>query len=252
MSPATRNVTPAKKKINPPSGDLSIVIPAAGMGHRMKSYGPKALIKLYQDVTLIERQIELLWSVYPNSEILVVIGFEADKIRKKLSKYPVRFIYNPIHQNTNVLYSIGLAMQAIISEEVLIVYGDLIFNEHALNSISSEGSCVVIDSKNRLSDDEIGVSTSKNRVLNFAYGLDSKWCGIVFLQGEELEMAKKFCVRDKSKMCSFEVLNYIINNGGKIRHIEPQNLDLIKISSVKDFHTLRKNCEHYNSFKVSR
>ena len=143
MAQATRNITPAKRKANPPSGDLSIIIPAAGMGHRMKSYGPKALIRLYQEITLIERQIELLWSVYPNAEILVVIGFEGEKIRKKLSNYPVRFISNPIHQSTNVLYSIGLGMQAIISEEVMIVYGDLIFNENAIRNLRGSSKVVV-------------------------------------------------------------------------------------------------------------
>tara|TARA_B100001146_G_C15757552_1_gene254394 strand:+ start:16 stop:438 length:423 start_codon:yes stop_codon:yes gene_type:complete len=138
------------------------------------------------------------------------------------------------------------------NNSILIISGDLIFNEYALNSVANEGSCVIIDSNNRISDDEIGVSTNSGRVLNFAYGLDSKWCGIVFLQEKELQLAKNFCTRDRSKMCSFEMLNYVINNGGKIRHIEPQNLSITKISSVKDFHALRKNCEHSNSFKLDR
>lgn len=246
----SRFTVPSKQELVECLKNVGVIILAEEMGYRMKSYGPKCLIET-KTGTILSDQIKIINRIFHNPDIVILAGFEADKIVKKSPK-GVRIVENQLYKETNSVEGLRLCFNNIDNNSVLILSGDLIFNEHALNSISSEGSCVVIDSKNRLSDDEIGVSTSKNRVLNFAYGLDSKWCGIVFLQGEELEMAKKFCVRDKSKMCSFEVLNYIINNGGKIRHIEPQNLDLIKISSVKDFHTLRKNCEHSNSFKVSR
>jgi len=62
MPLATRNITSAKKQFKTNIAETSIIIPAAGMGYRMKSYGPKALINIHNDTTLIERQIELLWS----------------------------------------------------------------------------------------------------------------------------------------------------------------------------------------------
>ena len=83
-----RNTSKVKKDTDIEPSDyrgLSVIIPAAGMGRRMKSYGPKALIEINKNgTTIIERQINLLWKVYPGAEIFVVIGFEGEKIRKSL------------------------------------------------------------------------------------------------------------------------------------------------------------------------
>ena len=40
-----------------PDNPLTVVIPAAGMGHRMKSYGPKCLLQANQKETIIEKTI---------------------------------------------------------------------------------------------------------------------------------------------------------------------------------------------------
>ena len=120
---ASRHIAPTKQQLSSNiKGEISIVIPAAGMGRRMKSYGPKALVPLPsgktnprtgeargENVTLIERQLNILIDCYPNAEIFIVVGFQAEKIRHQLKDYPVRFIYNPLHESTNVLYSLGLA-----------------------------------------------------------------------------------------------------------------------------------------------
>tara|TARA_Y100001973_G_C5206132_1_gene341653 strand:- start:2795 stop:3535 length:741 start_codon:yes stop_codon:yes gene_type:complete len=241
MAQATRNITPAKRKANPPSGDLSIIIPAAGMGHRMKSYGPKALIRLYQEITLIERQIELLWSVYPNAEILVVIGFEGEKIRKKLSNYPVRFISNPIHQSTNVLYSIGLGMQAIISEEVMIVYGDLIFNENAIRNLRGS-SKVVVDNSNSLKKEEVGVVQNKNTITNFSFGVEPKWAQITYLTGKEMQIFKEISTKkETSQWLGYEGLNYIIEKGGIIEAHHPKSMKIFEVDVAKDLEKIPKS-----------
>jgi len=241
MSRATRNITSTKRKITPPSGDFSVIIPAAGMGHRMKSYGPKALIRLYQDITLIERQIELLWSVYPNSEIIIVVGFEAEKIRKKLSKYPVRFIFNPIHQSTNVLYSIGLAMQAVISEDVMIVYGDLIFNENAIRGLRGS-SKVVIDNTKSLKKEEVGVVENKGTATNFSFGIDLKWAQIAYLTGKEMQIFKEISIKkETSQWLGYEGLNYIIEKGGSIEAHYPKSMKIFEIDVAKDLEKIPKN-----------
>ena len=43
-----------KSKENP----LSVIIPAAGMGNRMKSYGPKCLLPVNQQQTILDKIIE--------------------------------------------------------------------------------------------------------------------------------------------------------------------------------------------------
>ena len=45
---------------------LSVIIPAAGMGRRMKSYGPKGLISL-NGPSVLERQLKIVWKIYPTT-----------------------------------------------------------------------------------------------------------------------------------------------------------------------------------------
>ena len=48
---------------------IDIVIPAAGLGKRMKSYGPKSLIKIKQNLTIIENQFKIIKNTIPNANI---------------------------------------------------------------------------------------------------------------------------------------------------------------------------------------
>ena len=48
---------------------IGIIIPAAGMGRRMKSYGPKPLIKIGSS-TIIKNQIQLLQTYFSHTTML--------------------------------------------------------------------------------------------------------------------------------------------------------------------------------------
>jgi UDP-N-acetylglucosamine pyrophosphorylase len=52
MTKATRNISPIKNDID--GKELTVIIPAAGEGTRMKSYGPKSLIKIGKNLTILE------------------------------------------------------------------------------------------------------------------------------------------------------------------------------------------------------
>ena len=241
MALAARNITSTKRVYKPSSSDISVIIPAAGMGHRMKSYGPKALISLYDDISLIERQVQLIWAVYPKAEIFVVVGFEAEKIRNRLKEYPVRFILNPVHQETNVLYSISLAIQASISKEVLIIYGDLIFNEAAIRNLRGL-SRVVIDDTGMMKKCEVGVCVQGKSVINFSFGLDTKWAQISYLSGKELSLFKEISLKNEtSQWFGYEALNYVLENGGKIQAIKQKSVKIFEIDSARDLEKIPKN-----------
>ncbi len=241
MPSATRNITSTKKNYGSSSSGLSVIIPAAGMGKRMKSYGPKALVNIYDETTLIERQIELIWATYPKAEIFIVVGFEADKIRSKLKEYPVRFIMNPVHESTNVLYSISLAIQATITKEVLVVYGDLIFNENAIRNLRGS-SRVVVEEDGMMKKSEVGLCTQDKSVVNFSFGLEKKWAQILYLEGKELDIFKFICLKkESSQWMGYEGLNYVLDNGGKIEAIKQKSMKIFEIDSARDLEKIPKN-----------
>lgn len=242
MAVATRHITSAKRLIPGKNTELSVVIPAAGVGKRMKSKDAKSLIEIEQGISLVERQLQIIWSTYPKSDVLLVVGYKADKIREALKNYPVRFIYNPIYETTNVAFSISLGLQASISEECLIVYGDLFFNEDAIGTITDGKSKVLVDSNNYMSSDEVGLIVDEDyQITNFSFGLERKWSQIAFLRGVELDLFKNACYKeDASRWFGYEALNEIINNGGELQsHIIPSSIS-IDIDTPQDL-TKAKN-----------
>jgi len=230
----SRFTTPIKKgKLQGPN-QLSVIIPAAGTGRRMKSYGPKCLLRSEGDMTIIEQIVDNVYNVYPLADTMVVVGFEADKVTQVLPSR-IRIIENQLYHDTNIVESIRLALNNTVTDSVLFVYGDLIFNPETIHNIVDNGSCAIVDSKKRFKNEEIGVTIVDNKITNFAYGLETKWAQIIFLSGEELEIFRTLCFdRKRNKMYPFEIFNMMINLGGTIFATEPDNMLIKEIDSLKD------------------
>ncbi len=96
----------------------SIIIPAAGMGRRMKIYGPKSLININKKHTILSKQLMSVNSCFKKYEIILVGGFQHDK----LPHYPnMKLLYNPEYEKTNVLHSIQIGLQKTKSNKYLIL-----------------------------------------------------------------------------------------------------------------------------------
>ena len=70
--------------------DLAVIILAAGKGTRMQSPLPKVLIPILGKPTL-EYVLDIAERLHP-SRTLVVLGYQADRIRKKFSKRDFEFV----------------------------------------------------------------------------------------------------------------------------------------------------------------
>ena len=175
---------------------LCVIIPAAGVGHRMKSYGPKSLIEINNSSTIIEEQIKKIRRIDKSAEIFVVVGFCCERIIKKIEKYNVRFIFNHIYDKSNVLYSIGLAAMASNPSSTLIIYGDLIFNHKTIKDIEKQGcSKIITDNSGQMDKEEVGVISCDGEIKNLSFGLGNKWCHIAYLCGKELEILKNIAIK---------------------------------------------------------
>lgn len=214
--------------------NIHIIIPAAGMGRRMKSYGPKPLIKIGNS-TIIKNQIGLLNSQFPNNTIVLVCGFKADVLMNETPNNILK-VENELFEHTNVCRSIGIALRVLINaSKVLLVYGDLVFNSHTLKSISLDQSSVVIANEG-MGNEEIGCIIDKDNNLNhLMYDLPIKWGQIAFFVNEELEMLKQLCWDSKNNTkFGFEIINQIIENNGSFKCIQNKNIKITDIDSFKD------------------
>lgn len=220
--------------------NVSIVIPAAGMGRRMKSYGPKPLIELGGGETVLSRQLSLFRSVYPSSDVVTVVGFESEKIIEVLDA-SVKVVENEMYENTNVLRSIGMGMRVVDHDSIIVSYGDLVFNRGTIDTLTTGGSAAIIDTAGRMEEDEAGCTICDGRITHLAYGLPAKWCHIVYLTGRELGLFKQVAWHVQSrKWFGYEALNYVIENGGDIRGIEPSNMRIVEIDSSRDIEKARQ------------
>lgn len=237
--PNSRFVTTTRNPHIKNTNGLSVIVLCAGIGHRMKSYGPKSLLMLPDGHTIISKIMENVYLHYPKSELIVTVGFEADKVIDALPP-TVHVIENQLYEETNTLEETRLALNAATNENVLLIHGDLIFNAIALDKINKKQSCVIIDSNDQIDDSEIGVTVVDNKVTIFAYDLPKKWCYVAYLTGEELELFRKIVKdRDRSRWYVFEALNEVVLKGGQIKAIEPKHMEISRIEKSKDWKTLR-------------
>ena len=58
---------------------IHVIIPSAGIGKRMKSYGCKSLLNIKNN-KLIDIQINTINNVIPNKEIILITGFDSDRL----------------------------------------------------------------------------------------------------------------------------------------------------------------------------
>ena len=231
MGNNTRFVTSIKSRNGK---NTTVVILSAGVGYRMKSYGPKCLLKTDLGKSILEHQIETVNLCLPKSDIIVVLGFECDKVIKVLDKRS-RVVENQLYEETNTAESLRLALNNGVRDSVLIMHGDLKFNKETLLQCDFRKSFALVDSKEQFKESEIGVTIHNRTAMRFAYGLETKWAQITFLKGRELNLLKSICKnRERQRMYTFEILNEILDNGGVISTIEPEDMIIKDIDSSRD------------------
>lgn len=119
---------------------MQAIILAAGMGKRLKNLTAektKCMVEV-NGVTLIERAI-LHLNQFPLSRIILVVGYEAQKLRHFVSHIPSRipivFVENPVYHSTNNIYSLFLAREHLLEEDTILLESDLIFDLDVLRAI---------------------------------------------------------------------------------------------------------------------
>lgn len=219
---------------------LTVIIPAAGVGRRMKSYGPKPLIKI-GDSTIIKNQISLLQAYIPNINIILVCGFKAEKLMNETPDYILK-IENERYKQTNVVRSIGMGLRAAAnSSHVMIVYGDLVFNSEAIKHIILEESCLVVTDQS-MGEEEVGCVMDEKQILtNLMYDLPYKWGQIALFTNKELQLLKHLCWDEKNNTkFGFEIINQIVDRGGKFKCIYSNKIKIVDIDSSKDIPKARE------------
>ncbi len=215
--------------------DLSIIILGAMIGYRMKSYGPKSLITLSTGETILDRQLAVINQAYSGCEIILTIGFEADKMIKKCPP-GIRLVENQLYETTNILEEIRLGINNCVNDNILLIQGDVVFNLETIDKITLEdSSAAVVDYKNCELEEDVGVTVIDDKISIFSHGISPRFGNIVYITGKEFKFMKSVVGdRDKNKLYLFEALNLVLEKRGSLRAYNPNKMVIKTISSTKD------------------
>ena len=214
------------KNINP----IDVVLLNAHTGTRMKSYGSRALLK-FDYGPLYQIQRDVVHNAYSKPNIIMSTGFEADKIIKILDN-TIPIVENQLYSNTNEVEEVRLAMNLTTEDNVLLIDGSILFNDHTIKHLDRSGIVVSPD----LNSEGVGVTLNKGKVSRLSYGLEYKWCHILYLIGKELQLFKKIIRnRELSNLFLHEVINMMVDSGGNITVFNPPNMNVLKIDSYADY-----------------
>jgi len=122
---------------------MRAIVLGAGSGSRMGQHTrdiPKVLLDI-NGKSILERQISLLREHGVN-EIFVVTGYKREKHVLK----DIEYIFNPRYSETEQLASMMVA-RTKVSDDVLIIFGDIIFDSQILQQIlaSNDDIAIAID-----------------------------------------------------------------------------------------------------------
>ena len=123
------------------------------MGRRLGEFtsdNTKCMLEV-NGVRLIDRMLGQL-SKLNLSRIVIVIGYEGDKLKSYLTKnypsYPIEFVENKVYDKTNNIYSLWLARGFMAEEDTLLLESDLIYEDSILEAaVNSPEENVALVSK---------------------------------------------------------------------------------------------------------
>lgn len=138
---------------------MKALILNSGLGQRMgvmtKDH-PKCMTEIMCESTILSRQLRQIIS-FGIKEAVITTGYY-DKVLEEYCnelRLPIKltFIKNPLYDSTNYIYSIYCAREILSDSEILLMHGDLVFENLVLEALlDSEESGMVVSSTQPLPD----------------------------------------------------------------------------------------------------
>ena len=131
---------------------MKALILNSGMGSRMgvlTSEHPKCMTEVSSKDTILSRQLKQIAAVGIKEVVMTTGLFDSVLVNYCLSlELPLHytFVKNPVYRETNYIYSIYCARDAL-DDDILLMHGDLVFENEVLDMVmASEKSCMTVSS----------------------------------------------------------------------------------------------------------
>ena len=114
---------------------ITYIILAAGKGSNLQPLTlkyPKTSYRLDKNTTVLQRMVRKIRSYDKNGEIVVVLGYLSNTIKKELENDNVKFVVNPFYEVTNSISSLWFARDYLERENIAIINGDVVFEDYII------------------------------------------------------------------------------------------------------------------------
>ncbi len=150
---------------------MKALILNSGSGRRMgeitKAH-PKCMTEIYGQETIISRQLKIL-ETFVITDVVITTGAFSDQLEEycRSLKLPlnISYVYNSEYLNTNYIYSIFLASDLTMGDDILLLHGDLVFEPAVLiGMLETEGSCMAVCSNTVLPEKDFKAVVIDNKI----------------------------------------------------------------------------------------
>lgn len=178
---------------------MTYIILAAGKGNNLQPLTlkyAKTSYKLDEETTVLQRMVRSIRHADKNAEIVVVVGYKAEEIKKELDEENVVFVMNPFYEVTNSISSVWFARDYLERENVTMVHGDAVFSDEIVSSyltVPTDYPYVLVDSSYERPGAYNAV-TQGNQILMMSKKLErftAKYCCITKLDPVSSRLLKQ-------------------------------------------------------------
>ena len=150
---------------------MKALILNSGLGHRMgvlTSEHPKCMTEISHKDTILSRQLKQLVE-YGINEVVITTGY-FDRVLIEYCRFlriplKISFVNNPLYDNTNYIYSIYCAKDHLKGEDILLMHGDLVFENLVLEGVlNCTNSCMVVSSTHSLPEKDFKAVVKNGRI----------------------------------------------------------------------------------------
>lgn len=224
---------------------MKYIFLVAGKGtrlHPLTLKHPKSMYKLDENVTILQRMVELIRKYDNEADIVIVTGHMHKKIEEQI--HNATFVYNPFYEFTNSIASLWFAQEHLEADNVVLIDGDIVASDILVKNVVTipiNGAYVLLDSSIK-NDGDYNVEISGDEVLVMSKDLESyygEYAGITKLSRSVSELFRKE-VNDMVESGFFDqwyenaLVQLIFKTNFKLHYIDIINYSWTEVDSVND------------------
>jgi len=186
---------------------------------------------------IIKIQLHVIRNKLPNMDLIVVSNNNYNNILSLKDQYNLRIVPHLNQVNENEMQDIKFGLSSCLSDNVIIICGNVFFSDDILQRISAgEKSKILVDEGDpQLQRENIGVVVDNGEVVNFGYDIFPKWGKIVYFNNKDFtDFADLILKNNHAQQFLFEGLNRFIEQYTPISTYSPRNYFLGKVYTGGD------------------